>query len=1312
MAMQQALIPIDLGTQGLQTKTDKSKLLVGQMLVLENAIFSTPGLIQKRNGYDALLRAIQYTTTPVTVTDTGGAGIVTTTAYTFSINQAFKFIGTGTLSTGVLTKTGGTGDATLTFSYWTGDAPIYTFTITSGNATTGATYTNNGVTYTVVTTVASSTTVTLSGASQPSDASKDTTYYVSRISSATAFYFSRTLGGEEIVLTASGSGSILFVPIVDAVASGSALTTFKTELDLFSGAELFAYSPSLQQWASKGVATSVALTTNPIARNSYQQTVPDMAYHASGVKVFTWEDSSGGSRYSVIDATTNEQMISNRLIATTAAQPKPFMIGNYCVILYQDSVSFALNYIAFSVLTPGSLVPGGPFTMSALLHHTDILFDGVVMNNVLFVAFNNTSAGTSVVRLSSTLVLSSHVDTAGAAVQAINIAADTDLSQVWVTYATATTTHAYVHRYPPSQSAVVTVNSATPGVVTAPANTPFYADQAFVFGGSGTPATGTTLGTIYYVRNVLSLTTFTFSLTVGGAEINTTGASSGTITFNPQFEIVLASTSIYGHGGITIKNITNFVRDGQAQILLHSLGSQSYYDTLNRLTMYNTGVVGSIDVVLNSVGLASKQFEYNDATYVLIEHDSNLQPTYFLLQLGVSGSSSYPGTTNRIVCKISPSLGGGRPVKSMLPEIAILDSSTFAVATLIKDLLTTVSDDNSTAIYSQTGVVEAVLDFTSNLTYRTLEMANNLHISGGILSCYDGANVVEQGFHLYPENVTVTAKTPDATYTTVDTHSNTTIDNISDTSNMFVGMGISGAGIVAGTTIVSIDSSDTITISVAATATATITITVVAGNISAGTRQYSFIYQWVDNQGQIHQSAPSIPESVTNSGLASGNTITIPMLRITAKAGLAQPVTIVGYRTQAAGTVFTQFTSITSPLINNPYNGTQLYTTFDSATDASILGNPVLYTSGGVIENIAAPAIDTMCTYQGRVVAIPSENKLAFWYSKQVIPGTPVEFSDVLVQNIDARGGNLTACAPMDDKLVLFKKTSIFMVSGDGPTPTGSDNTFSPAQLITTDGGSVGPFVVVVPTGLMYKSEKGIYHLTRSGVAEYIGAPVAAYDSANLTSAKLIPNTTQVRFTLDTGDTLVYDYFVAQWAVFKNATRTDVVDAAVHNDTYTYLLSDGTVMVESPTNYTDAGQFIKLRLQTSWMSFAQLTGFQRAFRLMVQGNYISPHQLLMQIAYDFIPNFTQQVTINAGTLLEPEVYGESTPYGSDDVYGGAYPEYAFQVYLTKQKCTSIQLSIEDVGTQPYGEGFSISTLSMLVGTMKGFNRLPDTRKFG
>ncbi len=78
-------------------------------------------------------------------------------------------------SVGTLTKVSGTGDATITFSAFTSPTSgQFTFTTTSANATSGAVYSNNGMFFTVSTTIVSGTTLTTTGISliddeQPSE---------------------------------------------------------------------------------------------------------------------------------------------------------------------------------------------------------------------------------------------------------------------------------------------------------------------------------------------------------------------------------------------------------------------------------------------------------------------------------------------------------------------------------------------------------------------------------------------------------------------------------------------------------------------------------------------------------------------------------------------------------------------------------------------------------------------------------------------------------------------------------------------------------------------------------------------------------------------------------------------------------------------------------------------------------------------------------------------------------------------------------------------------------------------------------------
>ena len=80
-----------------------------------------------------------------------------------------------------------------------------------------------------------------------------------------------------------------------------------------------------------------------------------------------------------------------------------------------------------------------------------------------------------------------------------------------------------------------------------------------------------------------------------------------------------------------------------------------------------------------------------------------------------------------------------------------------------------------------------------------------------------------------------------------------------------------------------------------------------------------------------------------------------------------------------------------------------------------------------------------------------------------------------------------------------------------------------------------------MPLGLMFKSEKGIYLLGRDFKVVYIGAAVEAYNSMTITSATLLADTNEVRFTTMEGRTLVYDYFHNRWATFTGQTAIDSV---------------------------------------------------------------------------------------------------------------------------------------------------------------------------
>lgn len=487
------------------------------------------------------------------------------------------------------------------------------------------------------------------------------------------------------------------------------------------------------------------------------------------------------------------------------------------------------------------------------------------------------------------------------------------------------------------------------------------------------------------------------------------------------------------------------------------------------------------------------------------------------------------------------------------------------------------------------------------------------------------------------------------------------------------------------------------------------------GLLTAQTYFYAFIYEWTDGQGNLHRSAPSVPIKVVTTGTTSSNVINVPTLRITYKVG-QNPVRLVGYRWSTGQQNYYQFTSITSPIINNIAIDSIAVT--DTLADSAILGNTLLYTTGGVIENIAAPANNATTLFRNRLFLIDAEDTNLLWYSKQVVEATPVEMSDLLTMYIaptaGAQGstGPIKALSSMDDKLIIFKKDAIYYVTGNGPDATGANNDFSEPIFITgTVGCSNQKSIVMTPHGIFFQSDKGIWLLGRDLSTQYTGAAVEKYNDIEVKSALSIPSTNEVRFTLANGIVLMYDYYYQQWGTFNGVPA---ISSTLYQNLHTYLRSDGIIRQQSLTDYLDGSNPVLLSFSTSWLKLNGLQGFQRAYHFYFLGTYLSPHKLNVQIAYDFDSAITQ-TTIISPNNFNP-TYGTLTPYGAGGVYGGASNIEQWRVFLNKQKCQAFQITVTEMYDASFGvmagAGFTMSGLNLVIGGKTNYPKLPSSESAG
>jgi hypothetical protein len=225
--------------------------------------------------------------------------------------------------------------------------------------------------------------------------------------------------------------------------------------------------------------------------------------------------------------------------------------------------------------------------------------------------------------------------------------------------------------------------------------------------------------------------------------------------------------------------------------------------------------------------------------------------------------------------------------------------------------------------------------------------------------------------------------------------------------------------------------------------------------------------------------------------------------------------------------------------------------------------------------------------------------------------------------------------------------------------------------------------------------------------------------NAIVKSALNIPTTNQVRFTLDSGITLLYDYYYGQWGTFTNVAA---VSSTIYQGLHTYVNSAGQVLQETPGLYLDNSRPVLMSLTTSWLNLAGLQGFERFSQLYLLGTYQSPFYLNAQIAYDYNASPVQSTKItpaqSANTWGSQNLWGSGPAWGGEGNGGWESQANVFEARLfpQRQKCESFQLSLTEVfdstSGASAGEGLTLSGLTLVVGMKRGFRTSRASRNFG
>lgn len=1056
------------------------------------------------------------------------------------------------------------------------------------------------------------------------------------------------------------------------ISTGKALSSYNSELVQFTGREVLGFSEAENTWINRGFDYSLTSESRSIVNNHFQQRNPEV-HIAFGLELYVWEDSSGGVRYSLIDNENKSILVANQQVDFYGFRPKVVEFQNKFAILYS-----AKKNIFVRTISPDSpFAISNPIPLLTDVDSTGAQFDCVVSDNGFFwlgyAQVKDGVDGYACLALVPSLVASSVIKSSHRinAKTAVNVFLD-DSDNAW--FLTSGLNQLYV--------CVVIAPDGTVKSAGFPIKNNIQANRMCGYQNSLSDNI-----VIFYEQNI---------------------------------------TSNFGFGSV-----------------------------IHKVNLAVNGTVFSSVVFKRGVGLYSKAFKYGNDYFVTLSTDSPLQSTYYL----VNEAGSFVDRSN-----VNNGGGNKNPSFDTFPvgvctDVVNPDPGLFLIPFQVK----TTIESNDNTIFLPTGINVDEFDFNSAKAFSNVTTNEYLAVSGGIFRSYDGVNYTENNFFQYPEgffsdatqlSVIIAQHGNDGIIFqitrfifppaySIKPNSYLTIDSTSQ--HYYIWFRINGIGVdpMPGGSGITVDINNTDSSTIVSqkfaaqiglsefTASTFANVVIVvnkavgkpvpdattgnmnSGNMQPGTYLYNVLYSWLDNNGIIQRGETAVPISVV---VGSGNgsiTIVFPTLRLSEKTDVRIEV----YRTENLGsTIFYRVSPLGDTIINDP---TIDYMSFvDTNSDAQILANDFIYTTGGVVDNTAPPSSSIITLFKNRIFIGGLDDKNLLWFSKYFFSGTPVQFSELFTFKCSPVGGDITALGVLDDKLIIFKQSAIFCLIGNGPDDTGNGNDYDAgAVMIATDLGCSEPnSIVITPNGLMFKSNKGLYLLNRSLETSYIGAQVENFNSLTISSAVLSPNNNQVRFTTE-NQMLVFDYYSGQWGTFTNL---NAVDAHFVDNIYYLLKPDGIVYKEEQNLFTDAGKQIKLKIQTGWITLSGIgrtsgiQGFQRIRRALFLGSYKGSHILQASFNYDYNDSPEEFTQIDATTLI-----GDNEPWGSDGywgkigtVWGGSFLPYQWRVHLTKQKCEAIRITLEDIQTGSFNEGFDLSNIALEVAVKQGPKKLPVKSSFG
>lgn len=586
-------------------------------------------------------------------------------------------------------------------------------------------------------------------------------------------------------------------------------------------------------------------------------------------------------------------------------------------------------------------------------------------------------------------------------------------------------------------------------------------------------------------------------------------------------------------------------------------------------TVTTANVVGTQADFVLMLGVASRAFAYNGRVFVNLVFASDsgasgmgtplgiraqLQNTYFLYR-----------DDGRLISKaVFDSAGGYSPAVGHLPSVSLVSGSTqFAWSGARRRLIDLGGTDHTG--FGARSPVDIIIDFDSDDARRSAQLGSTLYIGGAMVTQYDGVNLSELGFLIYPW--------------------------------FFLGApGAPGTGAIAAgqysykSTMSAVNAVGELERST----TATGELETANANSKIALATYAL---WVTLKTGRQTPAIEVWRTLVNVGDGS------PFYLITSK----DPTVLAGDN---------RYIPNDPTVVQDPTPALQ-----DNFTDAILSTKETNPENGGVLESLAPPGAKFIAAGDTRLViaGVPGDPDRV-WPSLERQDGMLAAFNDVLPVDAPPTGGPITALWYQDDVLYVGRESAVYALPGNGLDNLGQGQNFGPAQIVSLDVGPVSQeALALTPVGTVFKTIKGWYLMDRGRNLRYIGGPTSAFDGDTVKAVTVISARHQVRILTDSR-ILMWDYrgavdandpdALGRWAEW---TVTGGLDATLWNGQYVYLTSTGPKMEQAA--YT--GLTYGIDIEPGWFKMRELQGFGKVGSVMVLGEFRSPCLVRIRLARDY-----------------------------------------------------------------------------------------------